>query len=197
MNNYIIFTENLKQKIMEENKGTGNSDSHLKEEIITTGGNPPKYYSNISDTASVKDGGVIIKFKKLTETVKEPIKSTAGACGYDVYANAIKSNRKTISIYFGFAVEIPEGYALEFIPRSSICKTGLRLANCVGLIDSDYRGEVYATFDIIDYYNENNYKEGDRVGQFKVVKNYKSKFVEVDELSETKRGDGGFGSTGK
>lgn len=141
-----------------------------------------------------------IKIKKLYDNVKIPIKSTEGACGYDVYAHNIGlfiAINKQVSYYFGFAVEIPKGYALQFIPRSSICKTGLRLANSVGLIDSDYRGEVYATFDVIDYENENNYKEGDRVGQFVLVKNYKSKFVIVDELSETKRGNGGFGSTGK
>jgi dUTP pyrophosphatase len=145
------------------------------------------------------DNEVEIKIKKLCNNEKIPVKSTEGACGYDVYANMITTNvhETQCSVYFGFAVEIPKGYALEFIPRSSICKTGFRLTNCVGLIDSDYRGEVYVTFDIIDKANKNNYKIGDRVGQFVVIKDYKSKFVEVDELSDTKRGDGGFGSTGK
>jgi dUTP pyrophosphatase len=140
-----------------------------------------------------------IKFKKLTDTAKQPIQATEGACGYDVYANRITTNadKTQCSIYFGFAVEIPEGYALELIPRSSICKTGLRLANCIGLIDNDYRGEVYATFDIIDIANENNYQIGDRVGQFILIEKIQSKFTEVTKLNETTRGEGGFGSSGK
>ena len=172
-------------------------DEYIKDafnRVLKSSENKETHYISVN-----LDNEVEIKIKKLFRDAKIPIKSTEGACGYDVYANAVKLDgiNKRISIYFGFAVEIPEGYALEFIPRSSICKTGFRLANCIGLIDSDYRGEVYATFDVIDIANKNNYKIGDRVGQFKVIKNYKSKFVEVDELSETKRGDGGFGSTGK
>jgi dUTP pyrophosphatase len=167
--------------------GTGNSTGDFN-------------YKNSISTSNVNlDNEVEIKIKKLCNNEKIPVKSTEGACGYDVYANMITTNvyETQCSVYFGFAVEIPKGYALEFIPRSSICKTGFRLTNCVGLIDSDYRGEVYVTFDIIDKANKNNYKIGDRVGQFVVIKDYKSKFVEVDELSDTKRGDGGFGSTGK
>lgn len=172
-------------------------DEYIKDafnRVLKSSENKETHYISIN-----LDNEVEIKIKKLFRDAKIPIKSTECACGYDVYAhhNEIDTRNNIISIYFGFAVEIPEGYALEFIPRSSICKTGFRLANCIGLIDSDYRGEVYATFDVIDIANKNNYKNGDRVGQFKVVKNYKSKFVEVDELSETKRGDGGFGSTGK
>lgn len=180
--------------------GTGNStgDFNYKRSISTS--IPSLEIQCKSSDEYIKDEyEVEIKIKKLFHDAKTPIKSTEGACGYDAYAHhdELDMINNRISIYFGFAVEIPEGYALEFIPRSSIYKTGYRLANCVGLINSDYRGEVYATFDVINIVNENNYEIGDRVGQFVVVKNYKSKFVEVDELSETKRGDGGFGSTGK
>lgn len=86
--------------------------------------------------------------------------------------------------------------SIDFRPRSSIWKTGLILSNCEGTIDELYRGEVLAYFyEVIP--NKEKYKVGDRIGQIKLGFTLPIEFEEVDELSETTRGTGGFGSTGK
>ena len=112
----------------------------------------------------------------------------------------------------GLAFEIPEGYFGLLVPRSSNAKTDLRLTNSSGILDSGYRGEVmfkyrndnfsnmsddykaHVSNGIIDFTNE--YNVGDRIGQILVLPYPKIEFVEVEELSETERGEGGFGSTG-
>ena len=94
------------------------------------------------------------------------------------------------------AVEIPPGYVGLFFPRSSICKTGLSMANSVGVIDSDFRGSISLVF----YKNTQcivPYFPGDRIGQLMIVPIPEVEYVEVEELSETERGAGGYGSTGK
>ena len=96
----------------------------------------------------------------------------------------------------GIAVEIPPGYVGLVFPRSSVCKTGLSLANSVGVIDSDYRGSISLVFykgaELIEAYSY-----GDRIGQLVIVPIPEVEFVEAEELSETERGAGGYGSTGK
>ncbi len=93
------------------------------------------------------------------------------------------------------AVEIPAGYVGLLFPRSSVCKTGLRLTNSVGVIDSDYRGGITAVFD----YNKSGeqYKVGDRFAQLMIVAAPYVVFHEAKTLSKTARGEGGYGSTGK
>ena len=103
----------------------------------------------------------------------------------------------TVKIHTGLAMEIPEGYFGAIMPRSGLAtKEGLRLANCIGVIDSDYRGEI-----IVAIHNDTNdvkfIKHGDRIAQLSLIKHEEIEFVEVDSLSETERGSGGFGSTGK
>jgi dUTP pyrophosphatase len=102
-------------------------------------------------------------------------------------------------------VEIPEGHVGFLYPRSSIFKTSMRLTNAVGVIDSDYRGEIRFNFDNTHEWFGNFYKwaprhiayyEGDRIGQLVIMPIPKVEFEEVDELSSTDRGEGGFGSTG-
>ena len=110
----------------------------------------------------------------------------------------------------GISLEIPEGFVGLVFPRSSIRKTGLQLSNSVGVIDSGYRGELQATFNKIfgseRMYDEvkikeiqanEYYKVGDRIAQIMIIPYPPIEFVEVDELSNTERGEGGFGSTGK
>ena len=97
--------------------------------------------------------------------------------------------------------EIPKGYVGLVFPRSSIRKTDLSLTNCVGVIDSGYRGEIQATFKKIFGKNdvrldELDYNVGDRIAQIMIIPYPSVTFVEVDELSQTDRGEGGFGSTG-
>jgi dUTP pyrophosphatase len=100
----------------------------------------------------------------------------------------------------GIALEIPEGFVGLVFPRSSIRKTKLQLSNSVGVIDSGYRGELQATFNKIITTIENqknDYKVGDRVCQLMIIPHPTIEFNEVNELSNTERGEGGFGSTGK
>lgn len=108
-------------------------------------------------------------------------------------ANITVCNR--VLYKFGLAFEIPEGYVGLIFPRSSIYKTSLALSNCVGVIDSGYRGEVSAVFNVIDI-DQPGYKVGDRCAQMIIMPYPSVELVEADELSSTERGAGGFGSTG-
>lgn len=141
-----------------------------------------------------------VRVKKLREDAVIPEYKTEGAAGFDlVAAEDVTINAgETVTVPTGLAFEIPEGYELQIRPRSGLSlKTPLRIANSPGTIDSDYRGEVKIiitnTGQCDDYYNI--YK-GDRIAQGVIVPVMRAEFEEVDELSETSRGYGGFGSTG-
>lgn len=139
-----------------------------------------------------------IKVKKLNKNVQLPKQGTQGAAGIDFYLPQpvrFEPNRSK-KVPLGVAVEIPEGYVMLLIPRSSTWKTPLRMPNSVGVIDSDYRGEVCALLQNTSDFEV--YKEaGERLVQGVIVPVPSVQVVEVDELSETSRGVGGFGSTGK
>jgi len=95
----------------------------------------------------------------------------------------------------GIAVEIPPGHVGLIFPRSSIFHTGLILTNSVGVIDSGYRGEIKAVFKAPGHYDI--YRIGERIGQLVIVPIPDVEYEEADELSETERGTGGYGSTGR
>ena len=137
-----------------------------------------------------------IKFKKLNPNAVIPKQGTAGAAGFDLTAVWLEATETTLKYDTGIAVEIPPGYVGFVFPRSSVCKTGLSLANSVGVIDSDYRGSISFVF-----YKPMQcivpYLPGDRIGQLVIVPIPEVEYVEVEELSETERGAGGYGSTGK
>lgn len=137
-----------------------------------------------------------IKFKKLNSCAVIPTRKTTGAAGFDLTAVSLKVTETTIKYETGIAVEIPPGYVGLAFPRSSVCKTGLSLANSVGVIDSDYRGSISFVFYKGAEFIE-PYSYGDRIGQLLIVPIPAVEFVEVDELSETERGAGGYGSTGR
>ena len=140
-----------------------------------------------------------IKFKKLIDGAVAPKQGSATAAGFDLTATSKRWNRK-FSVWeygTGIAVEIPEGYAGFIFPRSSVFKTGLTLTNCVGVIDSDYRGEIMAKFADTYLGDGEEYHVGDRIGQMIILEVPKVEYVEADELSVTERGAGGYGSTGK
>lgn len=137
-----------------------------------------------------------IKFKKLNPNAVIPKQGTAGAAGFDLTAVSIEKYETTLKCDTGIAVEIPPGYVGLVFPRSSVCKTGLSLANSVGVIDSDFRGSISLVFYIpamciVPYW------PGDRIGQLVIVPIPAVEFVESEELSETERGSGGYGSTGR
>jgi dUTP pyrophosphatase len=141
-----------------------------------------------------------VRIKKLSELATVPTYAKDGDAGMDLVATSIISNTSTQITYgLGIALEIPKGFVGLIFPRSSVRKTRLMLSNCVGVVDSGYRGELQATFNKInnDSVSENDYKVGDRIAQIMIIPHPDIQFEEADELSDTERGEGGFGSTGK
>lgn len=141
-----------------------------------------------------------IKIKKLNENAVIPAYATEGSAGMDLTATSKHYDNEGNAVYgTGLAFEIPKGYVGLLFPRSSNAKKDLLLSNSVGVLDSDYRGEVTFKFKQIRrmFGRERQYEVGDRIGQIIVVKHPKVVFVEAEELSDTKRGKGGYGSTGK
>ena len=135
-----------------------------------------------------------VRIKKLNENAVIPSYAKSGDAGMDLVATRI-INERLDSITYGtdIALEIPEGFVGLVFPRSSIRKTDLILSNSVGVIDSGYRGEIQATFKRSGVYA---YAVGDRICQIMIIPHPDIEFEEADELSDTERGDGGFGSTG-
>ena len=125
-----------------------------------------------------------------------PFRADEGAAGCDLYAVSIEQKDDILTVHTGIAVEIPFGCAGFLFPRSSVYKTGLALANCVGVIDSSYRGEIMCKFRIVGK-NKPMYAVGERCCQLIIMPVPYVQYVEADELSDTSRGDGGFGSSGK
>ncbi len=138
-----------------------------------------------------------VKLKKLHENAKIPAYAKDGDAGLDLTAVSKVYNIETGNVEFGLgiALEVPKGYVALLFPRSSIHKTPLDMANSVGVIDSGYRGELKAIFRIVDR-PRHNYEIGDRVVQMIVLPYPTIEFQEVDTLSDTERGTGGFGHTG-
>lgn len=139
-----------------------------------------------------------VKFKKLNPEAKIPSYAKAGDAGLDLTAiswRVVEQPRYGYVEYgTGLAVEIPEGYVGLIFPRSSICDTGLILSNCVGVIDSGYRGEIKFRFKWIK--DTNVYNVGERVGQMIIMPYPQIEIEEAEELSGSERGEGGFGSSG-
>ena len=146
----------------------------------------------------------IINIKKLNEHAVLPSYGSEYAAGADLYAIVHNDTNmieilpgETAFIGTGLSMEIPTGYVGLIYARSGMaCKRGLAPANKVGVIDSDYRGEI-----MVALYNQSNETKvitsGDRIAQIIIQPITQFKFNEVDELSDTARGEGGFGSTGK
>jgi dUTP pyrophosphatase len=135
-----------------------------------------------------------IKIKKLHKDAVIPTKAHATDAGCDLYATSCHYDNGLIIYGTGIAVEIPEGYVGLVFPRSSIANTHLTLSNSVGVIDSGYRGEVMAKF---RKGGTRGYDVGDRIAQLIILPYPEVVFEEADELSESDRGTGGYGSSGK
>ena len=142
-----------------------------------------------------------LKIKKLHPAAILPTYGSAGAAGADLYAlpegdPITIAPGETVFIHTGLSMAIPEGYVgLNFARSGLASKRGLAPANKVGVIDSDYRGEL-----MVALHNHGDTPQtvqpGDRVAQFLIMPVITADFVEVDSLDETQRGEGGFGSTG-
>ena len=145
--------------------------------------------------------GIKIQVKKLKETASLPTRGSAYAAGYDLYAcldEAVTVEAgATVKIGTGLSIAVPEGYFGAIFARSGLAtKEGLRPANCVGVADSDYRGEY-----IVALHNDSavarTVTHGERIAQLVIMPFLSVEFEEADSLEETQRGEGGFGSTGK
>lgn len=137
-----------------------------------------------------------LKIKRLNKNAKLPVRMTKGSVGLDVYMPEFRVlwTGDIVKVSTGLAMEIPSGYHIEVHIRSSYGIRGIRLVNCTGIIDSDDRGEL-----MLYLINDNRVPvpiyEGERIAQLVLVKDPTFKIEEVDTLSETERGEGGFGST--
>lgn len=139
-----------------------------------------------------------IKIKKFHRNAIIPTYAKPGDAGLDLYITTIISNTTfDVTYSFGIGVEIPDGYVGLIFPRSSVRNTDLILSNSVGVIDSGYRGEIQATFKKTTGLDSIKYYVGDKVAQMIIIPYPKIEFEEVEDLSESERGTGGFGSSGK
>ena len=148
-----------------------------------------------------------VKVKKLNENAVIPSYAKSGDAGLDLTATSkFFDEYGNICYGIGLAFEIPQGYVGLVFPRSSVSKKQLNLANSVAVIDSGYRGEVVMKFKpslaldsgqcVTEIHTYGNYNVGDRVAQMIIMPYPNIEFEESDELSETERNDGGYGSTG-
>ena len=160
---------------------------------------------------------MLVKIKKLVPEAIIPIYAKPGDAGMDLIAVSVNDSINYIEYGTGLAIEIPEGYVGLIFPRSSNSKKDLLLCNSVGVIDSGYRGEIKLRYKKIMnpseektnilqniftnsstlIYEIERYDVGDKIGQIMILPIPFVEFTEVGELSQTDRGDGGFGSTGK
>ena len=141
-----------------------------------------------------------IKYKVLNELAKVPTRGSEYAAGYDLYAatdepmNILAHTTQLVKT--GLAFELPDGYFGAIFARSGLAsKKGLRPANCVGVVDSDYRGEVMVALHN-DTDNDVTIDAGERIAQLVLMPYVNMTFEEAEELDNTQRGEGGFGSTG-
>ena len=142
-----------------------------------------------------------IRIKKLRDTAKIPTRGSNEAAGYDLYADietpiTIEPG-SVMKIGTGISTQLPSNMAALIFPRSGLStKKGLRLANCVGLVDPDYRGEY-----IVALYNDSEIPQtvmpSERIAQIVFSPFYEANFIETDELNDTERGEGGFGASGQ
>ena len=168
--------------------------SSLYKEIPTE----PTQQNIINTQPTMMVGGTLVKVKKLDPNAVIPSYSKVGDAGMDLtITREIENTSFSVSYGFGIAMEIPKGFVGLVFPRSSVRNQDLILSNCVGVIDSGYRGELQATFKKTNGLDSIKYKVGERGAQIIILPYPTIYMTEVPELSDTERGTGGFGSTGK
>ena len=143
---------------------------------------------------------LLLCYKKLSDTAKEPTRGSADAAGWDLYSDntedIIVRAHMSASVPTNIAVKIPEGYFGGVYARSGLAfKNGIRPVNCTGIIDSDYTGNI-----MVGLHNDNDddfiVTPGMRIAQLIIQKHENIKFFEVEDLEKSNRGSNGFGSTG-
>jgi dUTP pyrophosphatase len=185
-------------------------------EVIMNGSNIWTTPDGVKFEVSSGQNKLSVRFKKLHPKAVTPTYAKDGDAGLDLTATAMFMGTNYIQYDTGIAVEIPEGYVGLVFPRSSITKmaAGVSLKNSVGIIDSGYRGQIILRFDVpseshkcdaetFRYITKDGFQEelkipqpGERIGQLMIIPYPTIYLEEVDELSSTDRGEGGFGSTG-
>ena len=140
-----------------------------------------------------------IKFRKIYAEAVAPKQGTPGSAGFDLTAISKRFDEQYAVWEYGtgIAVEIPKGFVGMVFPRSSVFRTGDVLSNSVGIIDSDYSGEIKAKFYPLNRMGDEPYNIGDRICQLVIVPIPEVEYIEADKLSVTERGAGGYGSTGR
>ena len=152
--------------------------------------------------STVKPKALKVLVKRINPDAVIPSYKTDGAACFDlmtqedIYLRTLNASDKAMMVHTGLAFEIPKGYHMKIFLRSSTgLNTHLRLANGTGIIDADYRGEVMLLVENVSKYPV-SIPKGTRIAQGMIEKNIPVVFEEVKELSDTQRGQGGFGSTG-
>lgn len=189
---YIEKLKELESSLI-DNENSGDNDDFV-DELDTLLNSLSRDIQTSYGTTNLK---VPVKVKKLNENAVIPSYSKLGDAGMDLTITSVV-NESDIDITYGFgiAMEIPEGYVGLVFPRSSVRKYRLLLSNSVGVIDSGYRGELQATFKKTNT-DAIVYEIGDRGAQIVIIPYPQIEFIETDELSDSERGSGGFGHTGK
>ena len=181
-----------------ESQLSGDNPSNADEEFINELNSLLNQLGNDMQSAYQQQSMITkVKIKKLDPNAVIPKYSKDGDAGMDLTITDIKENTSfSITYGFGIAIEIPKGYVGLIFPRSSVRNQDLILSNCVGVIDSGYRGELQATFKKTQGLDSLSYNVGERGAQIIILPYPTIYMTEVPELSDTERGAGGFGSTG-
>lgn len=146
------------------------------------------------------DSSATIKVKRLHPSARLPSRASSGASGYDLHAciqdgGSILLGRHPVLVGTGIAIEVPAGWDVQVRPRSGLSARGVGVA--FGTVDSDYRGEVKVTMHLFGNEDTFEIRHGDRIAQLVITRLANTALEEVDELSQTERGSGGHGSTGR
>jgi dUTP pyrophosphatase len=193
-----------KLKEFEKDLNTGNVDDDFVSQLNKLMGSLSNDISsevnginNELEKFGVKIPSLLVNIKKLHPNAVIPTYSKEGDAGMDLTSVSIEHTEDYISYKTGLSFEIPSGYVGLIFPRSSNSKKDLLLTNSVGVIDSGYRGEVELRFKpILNNTRLLIYDVGDRIGQIMIIPYPTIEFIETENLSNSERGEGGFGSTG-
>lgn len=187
LKNYINTLKEY-ESLLNEDKGDIETISDLNKFL--------KNLSSMVETTTTTSQSLEINVKRLHKDAVIPSYSKPGDAGLDLTVTELKAeDDKDITYGYGLAIEIPLGYVGLIFPRSSVKDYDLILSNCVGVIDSGYRGELMSTFKKTRK-GEKLYKKGERAAQILIMPYPKIQLVEKNELTKTERNDGGFGHTG-
>lgn len=199
---YLEKLKQIEEDLSDENKFDENFANEIDKVLNNLSNDMLNEQNKTSTPQSNNSGivteGVLVKVKKLDPNAVIPSYSKVGDAGMDLTITNIKENTSFSLTYgFGIAMEIPKGHVGLVFPRSSVRNQDLILSNCVGVIDSGYRGELQATFKKTQGLDSISYNVGERGAQIIILPYPTIYMTEVPELSDTERGTGGFGSTGK